>query len=141
MASKREVLEWGLLGESKRVKSVVPDVDHDYDLLNVKIGSALAYGERTVPTPVLEHGAAAERPLPARRPRLGRRRQPHTPRHRDPHSEPTRLNVPPIWLPHLARVLSFLRRHAYREGFDMFGLRDVVRKTNVEPNVLRCLEL
>ena len=37
MARKREVPEWGVLGETKRVKSVVPDADHDYDLLNVKI--------------------------------------------------------------------------------------------------------
>ena len=36
----------GRPGETKRVKSVVPDADHDYDLLDVKIGSALVYGER-----------------------------------------------------------------------------------------------
>jgi hypothetical protein len=47
MAQKREVPEWGVLGESKRTKTVVPDSDHDYDLLNAKIGSALVYGERS----------------------------------------------------------------------------------------------
>jgi hypothetical protein len=47
VAQKREVLEWGVLGPAKSVKTVVPDADHDYDLLNVKIGSAIVYGERT----------------------------------------------------------------------------------------------
>lgn len=48
MADKKETLEWAVFGETKSVKTIVPDIDHDYDLFNVKIGEALVYAERPV---------------------------------------------------------------------------------------------
>jgi hypothetical protein len=45
--AKRAVAEWAVLGETSKVRRIVPDSDYDYDLLNVKIAEALVYGERT----------------------------------------------------------------------------------------------
>jgi hypothetical protein len=48
MVKKQEPLEWAVLPASKAVTAAKPDSDHDYDLLNAKIGEALLYGERMV---------------------------------------------------------------------------------------------
>ena len=48
MAGKKQVPEWAVFGNTKAVKTIVPDTDHDYDLFNVKIGEAIIYAERPV---------------------------------------------------------------------------------------------
>ncbi len=46
MADKTEALEWAVIPPSSATRSIVPDVDHDYDIFDAKIGAALVYGER-----------------------------------------------------------------------------------------------
>jgi hypothetical protein len=44
--AKQQALEWAILPEQAAITTARPDSDHDYDLLNAKIGQALVYGER-----------------------------------------------------------------------------------------------
>jgi hypothetical protein len=46
MADKKEALEWAVIPPSSATRSIVPDVDHDYDIFDAKVGAALVYGER-----------------------------------------------------------------------------------------------